>query len=225
MTLPCATEADVGTERERETEAKRRSLPKCSFLAGLFGHSAPELTSWAQSFLTQWCQTRDCDVQLTQVNSVAPAGNMHTQTQTDCYQVCAAISMFGIAADPNDSFVLHWFIKEAFRHMAYGDYAETLWKLQSRYPFKYVAYFTCFLCLNIDAYVNLLVYCNTFNQATWCDPFLCEKWVKCKMAPDFGIPLCPARQPVSLLFWFYLCRCFRASRYSVQDPLLQYEQP
>lgn len=31
-------------------EAKGRSLPKCSFLAGLFGHSAPELTSWAQSF-------------------------------------------------------------------------------------------------------------------------------------------------------------------------------
>lgn len=35
---------------QREREVKGRSLPKCSFLAGFFGHSAPELTSWALSF-------------------------------------------------------------------------------------------------------------------------------------------------------------------------------
>lgn len=73
-------------------------------------------------FLTQWCQTRDCDVQLAQVNSVAPAGNMQTQTQTDCYQIGMAISVFGSAANPNDTFALHCFSREALREMAYGIY-------------------------------------------------------------------------------------------------------
>lgn len=71
-------------ERERERDGdgmkrRERSLPKCSFLAALLRHSAPQLTSWAQ-FLTQWCQTRDSDVQRTQANSLAPAGNNQTQT-------------------------------------------------------------------------------------------------------------------------------------------------
>lgn len=98
-----------------------RSLPKCSFLAGLFRHSAPELTSWAQRFLTQWCQTRDCDVQLTQVNSTAPhllAICRHRHKQT--YQIHLAIHAFGSVAIPNDTFALHIFIKEPFREKAFG---------------------------------------------------------------------------------------------------------
>lgn len=73
-------------------------------------------------FLTQWCQTRDCDVPLAQVNSAAPAGNMQTQTQTDCYRIGTAISVFGSAANPNDTFALRCFIKEALRETAYGIY-------------------------------------------------------------------------------------------------------
>lgn len=66
--------------RESGGGGEGRSLPKRSFLASLFGHSAPELTSWAQRFLTQWCQSRACDARLAQMNSIAPAGNMQTQT-------------------------------------------------------------------------------------------------------------------------------------------------
>lgn len=60
-------------------------------------------------------------------NSGAPAGNTQTQTQTDCYQVWVVISVFGSAANHNDSFALHCFIKEAFGDMAYGTY----WKCWS----------------------------------------------------------------------------------------------
>ncbi|KAG7496995.1 hypothetical protein JOB18_029794 [Solea senegalensis] len=45
----------------------------CSRLVWAQRTSTDELST---EFLTQWCQSRDCDVRRTQVNSIAPAGNM-----------------------------------------------------------------------------------------------------------------------------------------------------
>lgn len=123
MTLPCATEAAVGTQREGSERQITSQMLIFSWLVWAQRTRADELST---EFLTQWCQTRDCNVQLTQVNSFAPAGNMQTQTQTDCYQVCVAISVFGSAANPNDTFAVHCFIKQTFGELAYGIYWDCL---------------------------------------------------------------------------------------------------
>lgn len=78
-------------------------------------------------FLTQWCQTRDCDVQLAQVNSGAPAGNTQTQTQTDCYQVWVVISVFGSANLP---YIVSLKRLSETWHMEPTGNAEAIWKWQ-----------------------------------------------------------------------------------------------
>lgn len=115
-------------QREKVKEAKKqKSRSQMLIFSWLVWAQRTRADELSTEFLTQWCQTRDCDVQLAQVNSGAPAGNTQTQTQTDCYQVWVVISVFGSAANHNDSFALHCFIKEAFGDMAYGTY----WKCWS----------------------------------------------------------------------------------------------
>lgn len=125
---------------QREREGSERHITSqmliFSWLVWAQRTRADELRT---EFLTQWCQTRDCDVQLTQVNSIAPAGNMQTQTQTDCYQACVAISVFGSAANPKNTFVLHCFIKEAFGEMAYGIYWNcwNIWEMAVLFSYQF----------------------------------------------------------------------------------------
>lgn len=132
----------VQTERG---EVKGRSLPKCSFLAGLFGNSAPELTSWAQSFWHNGVKPRDCDVPLTQVNSIAPAGDMQTQTQTDCYQKPCVQLVFGTAVNLNDTFALHCFIKKDFQGDGIRN-AVTIWNRSAMHFNAKKWYFRSVVC-------------------------------------------------------------------------------
>lgn len=75
-------------QREKVKEAKKKkSRSQMLIFSWLVWAQRTRADELSTEFLTQWCQTRDCDVQLAQVNSGAPAGNTQTQTQTDCYQV------------------------------------------------------------------------------------------------------------------------------------------
>lgn len=118
MPLPCATEAAAGTERSGSDRQITSQMLIFSWLVWAQNSSADELST---EFLTQWCQTRDRGAQLAQVKSVAPAGSMQTQT-SGLFPVYVAISVFGSAVNPNDTFASHCFIKQTFKELAYGMY-------------------------------------------------------------------------------------------------------
>lgn len=96
-----------------------RSLPKCSFLAGLFRHSAPELTSWAQRFWHNGVKLGTVmfsSHKWIEPHLLAICRHRHKQT----YQIHLAIHAFGSVAIPNDTFALHIFIKEPFKEKVYS---------------------------------------------------------------------------------------------------------
>lgn len=109
----------VNREKEKRRESEWQITSQMLIFSRLVWAQRTRADELSTEFLTQWCQTGDCDVRLTQVKSITPAGNMQTETQTDCYQVCVAISVFG---DADDTFALQCLIKETVR----GD---GIWKI------------------------------------------------------------------------------------------------
>lgn len=175
-------------------------------------------------FLTQWCQTRDCDVPLTQVNSAAPAGNTQTQTQTDCYRIGTAISVFGSAANPNDTFALRCFIKEALREMAYGIYWNRWHIMEMEVLSSYQLSNGTVVRFNSDkrlyfSYFQPELRCNSWNKqegeaTTEDDPYLATASCRSGCLESFASPF---RSCSEKLFNRWEPRCFQCHAALVQE--------